>query len=265
MEVFKNKVGSYKFKPSKNNSKGTIVFIHGFATNSDYHDEIGEKFDEYEYYTLELPGHGYTEINQNKNFYLDDFVDYCIAMITELKLDNIILIGHSMGGSLAMRVSNSISNKIEKLILVTPMNSSITPYALKMFFLFTPKSFNKTLALNNVLYKDLTKTLNLNVENYISKEHEYQVKHINFFRKLKRKLYSFKNLKRCFKAEKALKLPTLLIVGEFDKTINYKFAIRAIKKTNKPFIQVSIFKKSAHIPFQEQPEKYLKEITDFIE
>ena len=265
MEILKNKVGSYKFKPSQNNSKGTLVFIHGFAANSDYHDEIGEKFDAYDYYTLELPGHGYTEINQKKVFYLDLFVDYCIAMITELGLDNIILIGHSMGGSLAMRVSNLISHKIEKLILVTPMNSSITPYALRVFFLFTPKTFNKTLALNNVLYKDLTKTLDLNVENYISKEHKYQVKHINFFRKLKRNLYSFKNLKTCFKAEKILKTPTLLILGQFDKTINYKFAIRAIKKANKPFIQVSIFKKSSHIPFQEEEQKYFKEITDFIE
>jgi hypothetical protein len=51
-----------------------------------------------------------------------------------------------MGGSIAMRVTNIIKEKIQKLILVTPMNSSITPYSLKMFFMFTPKSFNKTLA-----------------------------------------------------------------------------------------------------------------------
>jgi triacylglycerol lipase len=265
IEVFKNKIGSYKFKSAQNESKGTIVFIHGFATNSDYHDEIAEKFDSYNYYSFELPGHGYTHFEKTQNIDLNIFVNYCISMINELELDNIILIGHSMGGGLAMRISKIIDEKISKVILVTPMNSSITPYSLKLFFLFTPKSFSKTLALNNVLYKDLTKTINLNVENYISKEHEYQIKHIEFFRKLKRKLYSFKNLKDCFNAEKALSLPTLLIVGEFDRTINYKSAIRAIKKSNKPFIQVSIFRNSSHLPFKEEDQKYYKEIVDFIE
>jgi triacylglycerol lipase len=185
IEVLKNKVGTYKFKGAQNESKGTIVFIHGFATNSDYHDEMAERFDRYDYYAFELPGHGYTKFEKNSKIDLVVFTDYCIAMIEELELKNIILLGHSMGGSIAMRVTNIIKEKIQKLILVTPMNSSITPYSLKMFFMFTPKSFNKTLALNNVLYKDLTKTINLNIEHYINKEHEYQVSHIDFFRKLK--------------------------------------------------------------------------------
>ncbi len=265
METLSNEIGFYKFKPSKNISKGTIVFIHGFATNSDYHDDAGEKFDDYDYYTLELPGSGYTELEDINNFSLNTFVDFCISMIEELQLNDIFLMGHSMGGSLVMRIANKIGYKIKKLILVTPMNSSITWNSLKLFFLFTPKSFNKTLSLNNVLYKDLTKTINLDIENYINKEHQYQVQHLTFFKKLKNKLYSVQNLKNCLAAEKLLSIPTLLIVGEFDKTIPYKPAIRAIKKSGKPFIQVSIFKDSAHVPFQEEPNKYYKEITDFLD
>ncbi|MGL6124905.1 MAG: alpha/beta fold hydrolase [Metamycoplasmataceae bacterium] len=265
MEILKNKVGFYKFKPAVKKSKGTIVFIHGFATNSDYHDEAGKSFLNYDYYAIELPGHGHTKIDDDKNLDLNLFVDFAINMINELKLNNFVLIGHSMGGSLAIRISNKIGDKISKLILVTPMNSAFTLSTIKLFFLFTPKSFNKTLALNNVLYKDLTKTLNFNVENYISNEHKYQVEHLDFFRRLKNKLYSVKNISDCMKSEKLLSLPTLLIVGEYDKTIPYKSAIRAIKKVNRPYIQVSIFRESAHIPFKEEQEKYVKEILDFIE
>lgn len=265
MEVLKNKIGSYKFKPATNESKGTIVFIHGFATNSDYHDDAADFFLDYDYYSFELPGHGYSQLDETKKFDLNIFVDFCLAMIDELELNNFFLIGHSMGGSLAMRIANKIGERISKLILVTPMNSVITLNAIKLFFLFTPRNFNKTLALNNVLYKDLTKTLNLNIENYISNEHKYQSNNLVFFRKLKMKLYSFKNLTDCMKHEKLLSLPTLLIVGEYDKTIPYKSAIRAIKKVDRPFVQVSIFRNSAHIPFKEEPDKYNKEILDFIE
>ena len=265
MEILSNQIGFYKFKSSKNKSKGTIVFVHGFATNSDYHDEAAEMFDDYDYYALELPGSGYTELSDINNFDLNTFVNFCVSMIEALQLNDIFLMGHSMGGSLVMRIAGIIAPKIQKLILITPMNSSITLNSFKFFFLFTPKSFNKTLSLNNVLYKDLTKTINLDIENYISKEHQYQIKHLVFFKKLKNKLYSIKNVKNCSNAEKLLSIPTLLIVGEFDKTIPYKPAIRAIKKSNKPFIQVSIFRESAHVPFQEEPIKYLKEVTDFLE
>jgi pimeloyl-ACP methyl ester carboxylesterase len=72
-------------------------------------------------------------------------------------------------------------------------------------------------------------------------------------------------MKNCLKAEKTLSTPTLLIVGEFDRTINYKSAIRAIKKSNKPYIQVSIFRNSSHLPFKEEEDKYYKEVVDYIE
>ncbi|MGL5732567.1 MAG: alpha/beta fold hydrolase [Metamycoplasmataceae bacterium] len=265
MEILKNKVGSYKFKPAENRSKGTIIFVHGFATTSNYHDDVAEQFTDYDYYAFELPGHGYTEYDQSKKLDLSVFVDFCIAMIEELQLNKFILIGHSMGGSLVLRIAEKIGDKIIKLIVVTPMNSAVSLSTLRFYFLFTPKNFNKTLALNNVLYMDLSKTLDLNIDHYISEEHKYQVDHLLFFKKLKNKLYSPKNVKDCIKSEKALTLPTLLIVGEHDKTIPFKSAIRAIKKTNRPYVQVSVFKNSAHIPFKEEPEKYIKEIMDFIE
>ncbi|MGL5592009.1 MAG: alpha/beta hydrolase [Metamycoplasmataceae bacterium] len=265
MEILRNTIGAYKFKPAKNKAKGTIVFVHGYATNSNYHDEAAERFVDYDYYAFELPGHGYTEYDQNKKLDLSVFVDFCIAMINELQLNNFVLIGHSMGGSLVLRIAEKIGEKIYKLIVVTPMNSAVSLSTLRFYFLFTPKSFNKTLALNNVLYTDLTKTLDLDIDHYINEEHKYQLANLVFFKKLKNKLYSPKNVKDCIKAEKALTLPTLLIVGEHDKTIPCKSAIRAIKRTNRPYVQVSIFKNSAHIPFKEEPEKYLKEILDFIE
>ncbi|MDK2819955.1 MAG: alpha/beta hydrolase [Mycoplasmataceae bacterium] len=266
MEVLNNKIGSYKFKPAASESKGVIVFIHGFATNSDYHDSVAEKFVNYDYYAFELPGHGYTNIDSKNKININTlFVNFCLSMIKKLKLDNFFLIGHSMGGSIAMRIANKIKSKVQKLILVTPMNSSITLKTLSCFFIFNPKNFNKTLALNNVLYKDLTKTINLDVENYISNEHMYQVKHIKFFKKLKYKMFSLTNLKDCMKEERNLSTPTLLMVGEYDQTIPYKAAIRSIKRSNKPFIQVAIFTNSAHLPFKEEPEKYLKDVIDFIE
>ncbi len=265
MELLENKIGFYKFKPAKNKSKGTIVFIHGFGTNSDYHDEAGILFKNYDYYTIELPGHGYTKLEGDHKNILNMFVNFCISMIEFLSLENIILIGHSMGGALAIRISNIISNKVKLLIVVSPMNSYISFGVIKLFFLLTPKTFNETLSLNNVLYKDITKTIDLNIENYVDDNYKYQLENINFFKKLKHNLYSFKNINDCRRNEKKLSIKTLLIISEFDNVTPYKGAIKSIKRSNKPFIQVSIFRNSGHLPFKEELENYYKEIIDFIE
>ena len=58
-----------------------------------------------------------------------------------MQLNKIILMGHSMGGGISSLIAGSIPKKIEKLILVSPMNSN--GFGKKeihnLIFNFTPK------------------------------------------------------------------------------------------------------------------------------
>lgn len=63
-ELIKSDNGSYFYYKCLNPlfKKGNIIFIHGFATTSKYHDIfIKHIIDEYDYIALQLPGAGYEQ------------------------------------------------------------------------------------------------------------------------------------------------------------------------------------------------------------
>lgn len=102
MKIIENKFEKYRSFPCKSqNKKGNIIFIHGYATNSFYHDSF------IEYSTLELPGHGFMEYNYDK-VDISNLVSYCIQLINSFNIDSFYLIGHSMGGGIAVRVANAL-------------------------------------------------------------------------------------------------------------------------------------------------------------
>jgi len=60
MEINKENRINYHYQ-KVDNPKGTIVFVHGFATTGEYFDPFIEGNTTYDYYAIDLPGHGFTE------------------------------------------------------------------------------------------------------------------------------------------------------------------------------------------------------------
>lgn len=271
MKVTKNNFGTYFFVPSKNvdNKKGAIVFIHGYATTSSYHDVFIKYINnDYDYYAIQLPGHGYEEYeDKNNKNYINQFVIYCCKLINNLNIGKFYLIGHSMGGGIGIRVANLLKKDVLAYVAVTPMNSRLPITSIINYWKFSPKTFKQTLKLNTRIYKDFFKTVGEtnSIEDYISKEAEYQKKHHLFFKKLKKNMFSLKNVKECRKNEKLLSIPTLIIAGKYDKLINAKSTIKVFNKSNKKYVSIEILENSAHIPFQEEEEKYANIVLHFFE
>lgn len=94
-----------------------LVILHGFLGMSDNWKTLGSQFAEigYEVHMLDMRNHG-------KSFHSDEFSYE--AMANDVKkyckfhqLQNIILLGHSMGGKTAMLFATSHPELIEKLIV----------------------------------------------------------------------------------------------------------------------------------------------------
>ncbi len=267
-EEVKTPVGSYFRYKCTGKKRGTIIFVHGFATDSTYHDVfIKHIIDEFDYIAIQLPGSGFQEWSLNKKPEVQDMVDYCEKLINHINLEKFILIGHSMGGGIAIRLGNIFKDKIICLIASTPMNSRISFLKIFNYFKFNTKTFKRTFKFQNILYYDLMKTFNNDqdaIQNMIKNELDYQLKHRNFFIKLKKSMFSIKNIKLGRQAEINLSCPTLVIVGKYDKLIPPKSLYKAFDKHKNNNIKIELMNKSAHIPFQEQEYEYAKEIKDFI-
>ncbi len=95
-----------------------FVIIHGFLGMGDNWKTLGNKFAEegFEVHLLDMRNHGRSPHTDEMTYdaKAGDVVGYCKSK----GLEEIILLGHSMGGKVAMHVSNADPDLIEKLIIV---------------------------------------------------------------------------------------------------------------------------------------------------
>jgi pimeloyl-ACP methyl ester carboxylesterase len=100
--------------------KQTIVFIHGLATYSGtWVQNIEVLKEKYRCVAIDLPGNGYSDkgdLPYSIQYYAACVYDF----ITLLKLDRVVLCGHSMGGQIALTLMLKVPQAAEKMILCAP-------------------------------------------------------------------------------------------------------------------------------------------------
>lgn len=101
----------------------TILMIHGLGGNASHWNKMIETLSiKNRCIAIDLPGYGgsssVTEIDTNKT--LDFYANTIAQLIKSLQLKNITVMGHSMGGQVAMILALQEPSLINKLILVAP-------------------------------------------------------------------------------------------------------------------------------------------------
>lgn len=80
----------------------------------------------------------------------------------------------------------------------------------------------------------------------------------------KKEMASIKTLMKVHKAQKNIKVPAMLCLGTGDGCIPYKHSKRNFLKHHKN-IHLVTFDNSGHLCFEEETDKFVKEVKDFIE
>jgi len=94
-----------------------IVVLHGLFGYSDNWQTHAKKLSEYyQVILVDQRNHGHSPWSEE--FTYDFLVDDLKVLVDDLKLEKIILLGHSMGGKTAMRYAQRYPNDLEKLIVV---------------------------------------------------------------------------------------------------------------------------------------------------
>ena len=94
-----------------------IVILHGLFGFSDNWQTHAKKLAEYfRVILVDLRNHGHSEWTEDFSYDLmaNDVMELC----GDLKLEKIILLGHSMGGKVAMRVAQLQESLLEKMVIV---------------------------------------------------------------------------------------------------------------------------------------------------
>ncbi len=255
---------TFRYKKAKNNSTKNILFVHGFAVTSEYHDDYVEKFcDEYNYYAIQLPGHGYTKLRHVTQLDPLFYAKYVSDFIKLKGFEDLILIGHSMGGGIVLMVTNLVPNQLKKVVVVTPMNSSVW-FSLKGLnsLKLLPDSVEKNWKYKNILVHDPNAHYSGAEDEIIKQEVEYLTTHMKDFKILRKKMMSWKLHSELKKSEENNHIKTLLILGRHDKVISCNSANKRFEKLNN--YEIVIFENSAHLPFMEENQNYVNLVLDFI-
>ncbi|MEP1445966.1 MAG: alpha/beta hydrolase [Paraglaciecola sp.] len=94
----------------------TLVFIHGWSSDSRYWmKQLAPFGKDYKIITIDLAGHGNSSSNR-KDYTINSFAKDIRAVIEREDLNNVILIGHSMGGSIVATAVQYIPNRVKGII-----------------------------------------------------------------------------------------------------------------------------------------------------
>ena len=255
----KNNVGGIPFTYFENRHTGkNLVLLHGLLDASfGFRRIIPYLSSEWKIFIPDIPGFGKNKLPKI-SFLLH--LDIISKMIYEwfriLNLNDVVLVGHSMGGLLSQHIAlqdKREDNRIKKLILLAPGNSP-HPKRDEMRSLLFPSNRSEVIRLLHQLYqKDFpdpspfmqdvlihawsSPTYNILTYNTIQRENE-----IFFGNKVKN-----------------IQIPTHLIVGENDKITE----ISEIKKMNKwiPNSTMDIIKNAKHAIHLEFPLEVAEHIN----
>lgn len=237
---------NYEVLGSKN--KDTILILHGWGRNlQDWLPTTQFLSKTYKVILADLPGFGGSPLPSNKIMDLYDYSDWLESLLHKLGLNQIILVGHSFGGKIAV-VASVTNINIKKLILVDPSGVPDKNLSAKIKEVL----FQLTQPLNNILPSTIKKLL----FNIIASS-DYKNANSGLRQVLK------KILKQNILSEASnISIPTIIIWGSEDKDVPVQLA-KVLKSKIKDSL-IRIVWGAGHHPHLEKPDKFQEILSDYI-
>ncbi len=236
-----------------------VVLLHGFLENNSMWNKIIPKLSKNNrVITIDLLGHGKTE-NLSYVHTMEEQAQMIKAILNSLKLRRYIIIGHSLGGYVALAFAELFPKNIKKLVLMNSTALADTP----------EKKRNRDRAIKMVKQNKDT-FIKIAIPNlFTEKSKILYKKEINFIKKesLKTSLQgiiaSLEGMK--IRKERTFILQNnsfnkLFIIGRKDPLLDYNTLIQQTNATN---TQIAIFS-NGHMSHIENYNELVTSITDFI-
>jgi pimeloyl-ACP methyl ester carboxylesterase len=106
-----------------------IVFIHGWSCDSGYWDtQLNDFAARYTVVTLDLAGHGRSEEARRKDWSMASFGADVAAVIRDAGLGRVVLVGSSMGGTVALEAAQRLPGQVIGIVGVDTFRDLAAPY-----------------------------------------------------------------------------------------------------------------------------------------
>lgn len=237
-----------------------VMLIHGFAEdNSIWNDIVASLSENYQFILPNIPGSGGSPA-MTKQHSIDDYAAAMLAILQEEQLANAVVIGHNMGGYIALAMAEKNPAAIKALGLFH--SSAYADDALKIatrhkaiYFLQEngSQAFLKT-SLPGLFADPLQHKKS--IDNLLQKAENCSCDTlIQYYEAM---------IKRPDRTDLLVtaKFPILFVMGFEDKTVPFSHSLQ--QSHLPPIGHISILRESAHMGMIEEPSKSLLVLTDFL-
>ena len=127
-----------------------IVFIHGWCCDRTYWEAQLPYFaQKYKVLTIDLAGHGESGLDR-KEWTMGAFGEDVVAVVNNLNLDQVVLVGHSMGGPVILEAARRMPKRVIGLVGVDTLQNFEDKFTQEQIDdWFTPLRFNFAEATRN--------------------------------------------------------------------------------------------------------------------
>jgi len=246
-----------------------MLLLHGFMGHAHVWDAFGQEFrSHYHVIALDQRGHGESQWSKETAYSIDEHFSDLAGFVETLDLDDLVLMGHSMGGRNALFFAVCVPEKVRRLILVDsrPGNSAESSSALMQLLLHFPLQAD---SLDQVV-ESIQR-----LHPYLPKEAAYHIAKYGYARSEYGKYvpkYDTRMSLQCEKADyaaeniwsflKNVSCPTLVVRGEESPFFSREDAKKMCSILPKAVLRE--IPHSTHMPVQENPDAFKKVVSDFL-
>jgi pimeloyl-ACP methyl ester carboxylesterase len=253
----------------------TILFIHGLATYAlSWQKNIDELKNRYRCIAVDLPGNGYSD-RGDYSYSMDFFAGCIYDFIKKLKLTNICLAGHSMGGQIALTLLINEPKAADKLMLFapagfetfTPMEKSLYSGTIQFldFFSSEENSLRKTIRSS---FYHVPAAADEMIGHLVNIMHQHSIKE---YRKMVESCINSMLEEPVYDKLHAIQQPTLVMYGERDALIPNRMIHPVTTRTiavngcnQMPNAQLAMIQSCGHFLQIEKAELVNRYIADFL-
>lgn len=236
----------------------TLIFLHGLSDSWFSFSTVLEHLSpKYHVYMPDIRGHGNSS-QPESSYALEDFADDVIAFVEALALQNITLIGHSLGSFVAQYAASMMPDKVARLVLIGSATKPFTEDMVEFQTLFS--TFEDPVpeeALREFQTSTLYGAVSADFLNRVISESAKLRAHV--WRETSQLLTGDGAL---FRLDK-LVMPTLIVWGDQD-TIWSRSEQDALV-AHLPDAELRVYPQTGHALHWEQPEQFARDLIAFIE
>jgi pimeloyl-ACP methyl ester carboxylesterase len=253
--------------------------VHGYTSSHHvWRTTIPTLEDDYYCIAIDLLGHGESDIPANGDYSIPAQGHRVIALADELGFDQFYLMGHSMGGQIALYIASQIaSERVIKLIDVDGVVSArLTDYLEKTSFALFKKYYDTPILLGvEILFRTFREYLKvITKQQFGSWWHDFDSRDFDWWH-IDRVYANRRGIRHVwYHGMNAIKgtdliphlskisAPTLVIFGDNDGVVLLSDAHLVDEHT--PESRLEIINNCGHYPMYEKETEYIKLVQDFL-